>query len=293
MKKLGFLLFLLYTNFAYATIGGPVYGKAMIENLPDYDKTGHIFTILQGDYFKIAFLIVVIAVPALFALHYMVIGPMVFSHKGKQIKVFSLFNRIVHWTAAVSFLMLVPTGLLMVFAAAVGGGEFIIFVRHVHEIASVLFSIVVLPMFFMWVANMFIALDDIKWLFIFGGYLSKKKQPIPAGKFNSGQKTWFWLATLGGLVMISTGAIMYFYGYDMVLLTKSADIFQINLLRYSAIIHNVFGLAMVILFFVHLYMSLFAIKGAVHSMISGYKNEDEVKIMHSSWYKKLQKEGKV
>jgi len=38
---------------------------------------------------------------------------------------------------------------------------------------------------------------------------------------------------------------------------------------------------------------MFAIKGALQSMISGYKEEEEVKYLHSSFYKKLKKEGKV
>ncbi|MDD3342928.1 MAG: formate dehydrogenase subunit gamma, partial [Sulfurospirillaceae bacterium] len=41
------------------------------------------------------------------------------------------------------------------------------------------------------------------------------------------------------------------------------------------------------------YMAVFAIKGAVHSIINGYMEEEEVKILHSSWYRKLKKQGKV
>jgi len=42
----------------------------------------------------------------------------------------------------------------------------------------------------------------VKWMMIVGGYLSKEKKPIPAGKFNAGQKMWYWIATLGGMVMV-------------------------------------------------------------------------------------------
>jgi len=47
------------------------------------------------------------------------------------------------------------------------------------------------------------------------------------------------------------------------------------------------------IFITHVYMSMFAIKGAIHSIINGHMEEEEVKILHSSYYKKLQKEGKV
>ncbi|MFV0438630.1 MAG: formate dehydrogenase subunit gamma, partial [Desulfopila sp.] len=61
---------------------------------------------------------------------------------------------------------------------------------------------------------------------------------------------------------------------------------QIDFLRLAAIVHN--GLAIVILayFITHVYMSLFAIKGAVTSMITGYKCEEELRYLHSLYYKK-------
>lgn len=275
-----------------------VWGAARILNIGSYGqveslKLGEIFVLLQGQYFAKIFLITIIAVPSLFALHYMVIGPMRFSHDGVQIKTFSLFNRIVHWIAAVAFLMLVPSGLIMIFGSTFGGGDFVRFCRYVHDIGTVMFTIVVFPMFFMWAARMFVTFDDIKWLLIFGGYLSKKKDPVPAGKFNSGQKTWFWLATLGGVVMIVTGAMMYFLDLNTSDIQSLVGLSHIDLLRISAIVHNIFGVAMVVLFFVHIYMSMFAIKGSIYSMINGYKSEEEVQIMHSSWYKELKEKGKI
>lgn len=121
--------------------------------------------------------------------------------------------------------------------------------------------------------------DDSGWLSI------KKKNPVPAGKFNAGQKSWYWLATLGGMVMVLTGAAMYFLDFDIAMLRSLTGMSQIDILRASAILHNVVGFLITILFFVHIYMSVFAIKGALHSMVTGYKEEEEVEVMHSSWYK--------
>mgnify|MGYP000491079433 CR=1 FL=1 len=68
---------------------------------------------------------------------------------------------------------------------------------------------------------------------------------------------------------------------------------QIDFLRVMAIVHNVVGFLVVALFITHVYMSMFAIKGAVHSIIDGYVGEEEIKILHSSWYKKLKEQGKI
>jgi formate dehydrogenase subunit gamma len=40
-------------------------------------------------------------------------------------------------------------------------------------------------------------------------------------------------------------------------------------------------------------MSVFAIKGSIHSIITGNKEEEEIEILHSSFYKKLKQSGKI
>ena len=58
---------------------------------------------------------------------------------------------------------------------------------------------------------------------------------------------------------------------------------DLDTVRLYAIIHNVLGMVLLSLFLTHLYMSLFAIKGSLHSMISGYKPKEEVDILHSRY----------
>jgi formate dehydrogenase subunit gamma len=127
---------------------------------------------------------------------------------------------------------------------------------------------------------------------IVGGDLNKDKKPVPAGRFNAGQKTWYWLATLGGFIMIGTGAAMYFQDIRLDILASN-HISQIDFLRASAIVHNALGLAVVALFFTHVYMAVFAIKGAIHSMIDGHKEEEEVEILHSCYYRELKEKLEV
>lgn len=136
--------------------------------------------------------------------------------------------------------------------------------------------------------------DDIRWLKIVGGYLSKEKKPIPAGMFNMGQKIYFWIITLGGLVMIMTSMILYFVDFELISgIMERYGLSQIDLLRISALTHNLIGIVIVAMFMVHIYMSVFAIEGAYHSMIDGTMPEEEVKILHSSYYKELKEKGKV
>ena len=298
--KIKYIILALITLSALAfgaNADSAIWGKDLIPNILAYDKEGSLqlgkwFTILQGKYFSMAFLAILLGVPGVFLLHYLIIGPKIFSHDRKKIKVFNLFHRLIHWIAGFSFLVLIPTGFVMIFGTTFGGGEFVRVCKELHAISTVFFAIAVLPMLFMWIKEMLPTSDDIKWMMIMGGYLSKVKKPIPAGKFNAGQKMWFWVCTFGGILMILTGAAMYFQDFKLDVIVQMG-LSQIDFLRGSAIVHNILGMAVAALFFTHIYMSMFAIKGAIHSMISGNKEEEEVEILHSTYYKKLKEEKKI
>ncbi|MDD4506077.1 MAG: formate dehydrogenase subunit gamma, partial [Sulfurospirillaceae bacterium] len=91
-----------------------------IPNILGYGREGSkglgpLFTMLQHEYFTKIFLAILVLVPAAFLTHYKIIGPKVFPHDGKKIQAFSLYNRIIHQVAAVSFIVIVPTGFVIVF----------------------------------------------------------------------------------------------------------------------------------------------------------------------------------
>jgi formate dehydrogenase subunit gamma len=278
-------------NMAPVHHGSILTSPQLIEAVPAWHKYGELFLYLQTHWIKTLFLIILIAVPAVFLVHYLIIGPKIFSHEGRKFLIFPSWQRIIHWIAALGFIFLVPTGIMIIYAKFFGGGTPVRFARYLHDIGAALFAVSVVPMFIMWFKEMLPRLWDIKWFMILGGYLSKEKKEIPASKFNAGQKMWYWFATLGGMIMIVTGLMMYFQDFDIALL-KNLNLYQIDLLRIAVIVHLFFAMAIVALFFTHLYMSIFAIKGSLESMVDGCKGEDELKHLHSIFYKKIVKEGK-
>ena len=299
------ILTLLFTlSVAAMAIEGPtgvnqydstIWAAQRIENIKPYEHGwGPIFTFIQGnDYFAIAALSIILAVIGAFVLHFLIIGPKHFSHEGKKVFAFSLIERIAHGLAAISWIILVPTGIIIMWGAELGGGTFVRFCRYLHDIATIIFAISVLPMLFAWTIRMLPAVYDIRWMIIVGGYLSKKKRPVPAGKFNAGQKAWYWIAIPGGIVMIITGAIMYFMDFKEPAVASWFGIQQIDLLRYSVVIHNCLGIVCAVFFLVHIYMAAIAIHGAIWSMVTGYKEEEEVYVLHHYWYQELVKENKI
>jgi len=298
MRKIIFLFIatIILTSVAYAT-DSQIWGDMRLTNILQYGKEnslhlGPLFVKLQSQYFYKIFLGILIGVPLIFFLHFLIIGPKKFSHDGVKIFAFSVFKRIIHFIAVIAFIILIPTGVMIEFGNYLGGGILIEYARYFHGIATILFAISVVPMFIFWFIDMLPTFDDIKWMFILGGYLSKEIKEIPAGKFNAGQKMWFWIATIGGIIMIATGAIMFLQDVDYGI-AKLFGISQIDLLRASAIVHNILAFFVMALFFTHIYMAAIAIKGAIYSMITGYKEEEEVKYLHSTWYKKLKKDKKI
>lgn len=237
----------------------------------DWHNFGRLFTTLQDHWFWKIFLIIVTVVPTIFFFHYLIIGAKHFDHDGDQILFFPLVVRIIHLFAAISFSLLVVTGLMIVCGNFFGGGWLIRQARYVHIGSALVFVIPCLLMFLVWFKEMLPQRHDLAWIIILGGYLSKQKKPVPAGKFNAGQKMYFWLATLGGGVMAFTGYYLWGMGTNL------------NQVRIFAIVHNVLGMGIVAFFLTHVYMSVFAIAGSLQSMKTGYKPKDEVDILHSRY----------
>ncbi len=237
----------------------------------DWRHYGQMFTKWQSGLFREIFFWTVVCLPVIFFLHYMAIGPKSFSHEKGEVFYFAVFVRLVHWIAAIFFTLLVLTGLTMVFGKLFGGGALVRSARYIHIVSALIFVLDAPVMFLMWAKDMFPAAYDIKWLFMLGGYLSREKKPVPAGRFNAGQKMWFWLSMVGGGFMAWTG-------YSMFTFAAATDA-----LRLAAIIHNFLGAALAGFLIIHLYMSLFAIRGSLRSMITGFKAREEVEILHSRY----------
>lgn len=247
------------------------YYQALIGTITgDWLGLGQLFTTLQGEWFWKVFLVIITVVPGVFLLHYLVVGAKHFDHSGEQVFYFPRFTRIVHHFAAVSFTLLAVTGVAMVLGGYLGGGMPIRFARYVHIGAAMVFVIPAVLMLVMWFKDMLPRLHDVAWMLVFGGYLSKEKKPVPAGKYNAGQKMYFWLATVGGVVMA-------YSGYKIWAMNEAA----LETVRLYTIIHNILGMATLAFFLTHVYMVVFAIAGSLDSMKTGYKCKEEVDILHS------------
>ena len=197
---------------------------------------------------------------------------------------FTYAQRVVHWVVGLSFVLLLFTGLafsypsLFWITTLFGGGPA---ARVLHPVAGVVFSIGLVLMFFMWLKDMFIGKADIQWMKAIRAYASHQRDKVPpTGKYNGGQKTFFWVESVAGLVLLLTGLPLWMpEGFLGTGHFSGGFISTMRLLHYLAALGG--GLFLI----VHVYLGTIAYPGTLSGMISGRVSRGWARMHHPLWYK--------
>jgi formate dehydrogenase subunit gamma len=192
-------------------------------------------------------------------------------------------ERLTHWVAAISYIYLLLTGLafwspwLAWIVVILGGGQVS---SRLHPWIGLIFVCAVLAMYSMWSKDMGTTDADRQWWKSVGNYIQNEDDKMPpAGKYNPGQKSLFWSFFWAGLVLLVTGVILWFTDYIP---------WNLRWLRYVAVIlHPIAALVTIANFMIHIYMSVFAERGALDSMVHGDVSEHFVERYHPGWYKEI------
>lgn len=192
-------------------------------------------------------------------------------------------ERLNHWVAAGSYLYLVATGLafwspwLFWITAVLGGGQIS---RMLHPWAGLIFVGSVFYMFKMWASQMRFEQVDRDWWKSLHYYITNQDDKMPpAGRYNAGQKMLFWSFFYGAIVLLLTGLVLWF--------TDSLP-WSLRWLRYVAVIlHPIAALVTIGNFMIHVYMGVFAERGAFGSVIRGDVSMAFAKRYHPGWYKEI------
>jgi formate dehydrogenase subunit gamma len=196
---------------------------------------------------------------------------------------YSLQERLNHWVAAISYIYLLLTGLAfwspwMFWIAVVLGGAPVS--RMLHPWGGLAFFGSVLYMYKMWAAQMRNTEADRAWWKAVRYYSTNQDDKMPpAGRYNAGQKFLFWGFFWSALFLLLSGVVLWFPEYIS---------WNLRFLRYLAVlIHPAAALLTIGLFMIHLYMGLFAERGAFGSVIRGDVSETFAKRYHPGWYKEI------
>ncbi len=194
------------------------------------------------------------------------------------------FNeRLNHWVAAGSFIYLMLTGLafwspwLFWIASALGGAELS---RMLHPWVGLVFFAAVCYMYALWSSQMKHEPVDTEWWKSLHYYIRNEDDKMPpAGRYNAGQKLLFWSFFLGGIVLLASGLVLWF--------TESIP-WAWRWVRYlSVVLHAGTALLMIGNLMIHVYMGVFAERGAFGSVIRGDVSLAFAKRYHPGWYQEI------
>ena len=200
---------------------------------------------------------------------------------GRKLKRFSVLERSVHWTVAISFSILALSGLVMMFGKIVllpviGYTLFAwltVLLKTVHNFVGPVFALAVVVMFFTFVKDNWPKLHDFTWLAKGGGMVSDAH--VPSDKFNAGEKVWFWFGVLVfGVIASASGLVLDFPNFSQ----TRAD------MQLANVVHVVSTVLMMSMALGHIYMGTLGMKGAFGAMKTGYVDEAWAKEHHEYWY---------
>lgn len=208
---------------------------------------------------------------------------------GRLIERFTSIERITHWTVAISFLTLALTGLAMLF------GKYVVLpvfghtlfgwiayaCKNIHNFVGPLFTVGLIVMFAIFIRDNFPARSDIDWIKKLGG----ARGHASAGRFNAGEKLWFW----GGVVFL--GMIVSASGFVLDMLVPGILYTRGNM-QIANVIHLVAAVLIFSASLAHIYMGTLGMEGAYDAMRTGYVDDAWAKEHHDIWYDDIQS-GKV
>jgi len=208
---------------------------------------------------------------------------------GRMIERFTLVERAVHWSVAITFVTLAVTGLIITFGKSVllpliGYTLFswlAILAKNLHNFVGPILVVVLPIMIVLFLHENLFRAYDWAWLKKFGGMFTGAH--VPAGKANAGQKALFWLMVVGaGITLAVTGLILDFPNFNQTRQT----------MQIANVVHMIAGLFGAILVSGHIYLGTIGMRGALDAMRTGYVDEAWAKDHHEYWYNDV-KAGRV
>ncbi|MBN2490629.1 MAG: formate dehydrogenase subunit gamma, partial [Planctomycetes bacterium] len=175
--------------------------------------------------------------------------------------------RLGHLLALATFLFLAATGVSFLLGKASPLGDT---ARQLHGYAGYAFAAGVVVVLLVWVKSAWFASYDWRWLRHLGGYFGFMG-PLRAGKFNLGQKIFFWLAVVCGLGLGATGILMH----------QSHEFAAWLPLVYT--IHDALAIVLVALVLAHAYLGLVAVPGSTSAIFEGGVSAAWARHHHPDW----------
>jgi formate dehydrogenase subunit gamma len=203
---------------------------------------------------------------------------------GRKIRRFTSWERIVHWATAAAFVILAVSGIFMLFGRyvilpALGYTAFSVVTvvgKNLHNFVGPLFVVCTVLMVVTFLRDNFLRSYDWTWLRRTGDFL--KGRHVSAGKYNAGEKVWFWLGvTMLGVVVSVTGLVLDFPNFGQGRQT----------MQLANVIHAVSAIGFIAMSIGHIYLGTIGLEGSYDAMRHGTVDETWAKEHHDIWYQQV------
>jgi len=191
-----------------------------------------------------------------------------------------LMVRVTHWLVALAFFLCLFTGFPIwspVFgwmAALVGGLNVC---RWLHPWSGVAFFVFTFWMALHWAGEMRMSKEERGWI---GPrlleYMRYKGDDSQVGKYNPGQKMFFWTVILGAIGVLATGIVMWFP-------LSFNEIFR----EASYVIHDVAFILFFVAIVFHIYLGTIGEPGTFRSMTRGTVTRAWARLHHPRWFREV------
>ncbi len=206
----------------------------------------------------------------------------------RYIKRFSKIIVVAHWINAISFIMLVLTGLPLFLG--IKAPDVLQIIHRVFAVTFLLPTPLMLVMdtkgFMQWTGSVLKwSGRDFAFLAMFPLEIIGKAKNMPKQDFfNGGQKVNSLFTILGAMTMVCSGFILWF-----------KESFPVDVVRMAYPIHDAGMAVMVSLIFIHVYMSVGhpASRPSFIGMTKGVVPESYAKNHHGQWYDELKEKKEI
>ncbi len=194
-----------------------------------------------------------------------------------MIERYPFHERICHWLTGFAYLYCLATGLafyspyLFWLAVLLGGGPTS---RFWHPWMGLVFVAAQLWMHHIWKNDVHITAVDKEWLDKSKYYVQNQDDKLPPqGKFNGGQKVFYWAMFIGAFLLLLSGLLMWFPEYDPRALRP-----------WMIFVHEGAALITIGAFIIHVYMGVFMVPGSVDAMVHGSVSKNWARTHHRLWF---------
>jgi formate dehydrogenase subunit gamma len=190
---------------------------------------------------------------------------------------YNLLERLLHWEVAITFIALMLSGMALTYprmawlAQLFGGGQTM---RAAHPWIGVAFSAGILGLVILWTRDMLFRRGDGEWTRRIGRYAREGHSGLDVGRFNAGQKGYYWLVVIFSLILLLSGIPLWF---PWLLGTGWRE--------SARLIHQVAYLVMLGGFIIHVYMSTALLPGTMTGMTTGKVSRRWAAWHHPRWFR--------